>query len=173
MGRAWAGTARRWPDVLLGRAGPWFQVLGPARHGPVKFRALSARHGSARSTMGPCRAGPARPNFQLYRQPLTRLCAPKKLRCQAAAGARPIISTVLIFVFGFFAELTDRYSVGRPQRTGRRIRAVISGVIACGEGRNQLPGRGACASDDDDVARVFRDPARASNACVLRAMRWQ
>jgi len=66
VGRAWAGTARRWPDVLLGRAGPWFQVLGPARHGPVKFRALSARHGSARSTMGPCRAGPARPNFQLY-----------------------------------------------------------------------------------------------------------
>jgi len=66
VGRAWAGTARRWPDVLLGRAGPWFQVLGPARHGPVKFRALSARHGSARSTMGPCRAVPARPNFQLY-----------------------------------------------------------------------------------------------------------
>ena len=65
VGRAWAGTARRWPDVLLGRAGPWFQVLGPARHGPVKFRALSARHGSARSTMGPCRASPARPNFQL------------------------------------------------------------------------------------------------------------
>ena len=114
-----------------------------------------------------CRSG------QVHRQPLTRLCAPKKLRCQAAAGARLIISTVLIFVFGFFAELTDRYSVGSPQRTGRRIRAVISVVIACGEGRNQLPGRGACASDDDDVARVFRDPARASNACVLRAMRWQ